>query len=440
MSNTHISSYLNEDMLPFPFCPGCGHGTILDHLNTALVRLQLDPREVVIITDIGCAGLSDRFFNTNTLHGLHGRSLTYATGIKLANPNLKVIVLIGDGGCGIGGNHLIHAARRNIGITVLVFNNLNYGMTGGEHSVTTPPGGITATTPSGSLEQPMDICTTVGVNGASYVARSTSFEKDLPDLIASAIEVNGFSLIDIWDLCTAYYVPNNRFSKRELESTMDKLGFRKGILHTDQRAEYAQAYRAAAANQHGLTCLKAQPLEVKYPNNLETRLNCIIAGTAGQRIGTATAAFSRAAILSGLWATQHNEYPVTVRSGYSISKVILSPEEINYIGFSKPDLMVVISSEGFEKVKGDIKKLSEEDTLFINAKLLPVESQAKKVVIDFKGKGRKQNWSFLSIAEVLRNTDIYPLEAFKEVVAIRENYSNEILSIIDSGEGTSNSV
>jgi 2-oxoglutarate ferredoxin oxidoreductase subunit beta len=440
VSDINITSYLNEDMLPYPFCPGCGHGTILDQLNTALVKLQLDPREVVIITDIGCAGLSDRFFNTNALHGLHGRSLTYATGIKLANPNLKVIVLIGDGGCGIGGNHLIHAARRNIGIIVLVFNNLNYGMTGGEHSVTTPQGGITSTTPYGNLEQPMDICATVGVNGASYVARSTSFEKDLPDLIASAIEINGFSLIDIWELCTAYFVPNNRFSKRDLEQTLDTLGFAKGILHMAERPEYARAYRAAVADQHGLTCLKAQPLEAKYPNNLETRLNCLIAGTAGQRIGTAAATFSRGAILSGLWAAQHNDYPVTVRSGYSISEVILSPEEINYVGFSKPDLMVVLSPEGFEKVKGDIDKLSEGDTLFINASLLPVETRAKKVILDFKGKGRKYNWSFLSIAVVLRNTDIYPVEAFKEAVAIRENYTDDTLSIIDSGEGTANSV
>src|SRR5512136_670324 len=132
--------------VPYPFCPGCGHGLILDQLNAALVKLQLDPRRTVIVSDIGCVGLADPCFITNTFHGLHGRSVAYASGIKLANPELAVIVLIGDGGCGIGGTHLVNAARRNIGVTTLVFNNLNFGMTGGEHSVTTPQGSLTATT------------------------------------------------------------------------------------------------------------------------------------------------------------------------------------------------------------------------------------------------------------------------------------------------------
>ncbi len=140
-------SYRNEKS--YPFCPGCGHGLILNQLNAALMRLELDPRRVVIVSDIGCQGLGDQYFTTHAFHGLHGRSIAYATGIKLADPDLKVIVIMGDGGAGIGGAHLLNAARRNIGLTVLVFNNFNFGMTGGEHSVTTPPGGITATTRDG---------------------------------------------------------------------------------------------------------------------------------------------------------------------------------------------------------------------------------------------------------------------------------------------------
>jgi pyruvate/2-oxoacid:ferredoxin oxidoreductase beta subunit len=151
--------------------------------------------------------------------------VTYATGIKLANPELKVIVLMGDGGCGIGGHHLINAARRNIGVTVIVFNNFNYGMTGGEHSVTTPPGGLTSSTPLGTLEQPMDICQTVAVNGATFVARTTVFDKSIPDLLVKAIQHDGFGLVDIWELCTAYYVPNNKFNKTALENTLAELNF-----------------------------------------------------------------------------------------------------------------------------------------------------------------------------------------------------------------------
>ena len=133
-----LETYKNER--PDPFCPGCGHTFILNHLDAALQKLQLDPTQVVLVSDIGCVGLSDQYFVTNAFHGLHGRSVAYATGIKLANPDLHVIVLMGDGGTGIGGTHIINAARRNIGVTVLVFNNFNFGMTGGEHSVTTPAG------------------------------------------------------------------------------------------------------------------------------------------------------------------------------------------------------------------------------------------------------------------------------------------------------------
>ena len=108
-----IESYRNEK--PYPFCPGCGHGAVLDKLNAALVELGTDPSQVVIVSDIGCAGLSDQYFATSAFHGLHGRSITYATGIKLARPELTVIVIMGDGGTGIGGTHLINAARRNAG-------------------------------------------------------------------------------------------------------------------------------------------------------------------------------------------------------------------------------------------------------------------------------------------------------------------------------------
>ena len=146
-----LTTYLDPATVPFPFCPGCGHTTVLNRLNEALVGLQRDPTRIVVVTDIGCSGLSDRHVVTHAFHGLHGRAITYASGLRLADPELTVVVLMGDGGCGIGGAHLLAAARRNIGIAVLVLNNMNFGMTGGQHSVTTPDGAITATTPGGKL-------------------------------------------------------------------------------------------------------------------------------------------------------------------------------------------------------------------------------------------------------------------------------------------------
>ncbi len=416
MSAPLYPSYLDEEMLPYPFCPGCGHSAVVDSLNAALVKLQLDPRQVVIVTDIGCAGLSDKFFDTNALHGLHGRSVTYATGIKLANPELKVIVLIGDGGCGIGGNHLIHAARRDIGVTTLVFNNLNYGMTGGEHSATTPSGAITATTPYGNLERPMDICATVGVNGASYVARTTSFDRELPDLIAEAILNEGFALIDIWELCTAHFVHHNRYSRKALEAGMEALGFSSGILYRREGREYAHAYRQAVANQFGQPSLPPRPLPTKYKHNLHTRLSCLIAGAAGQRIGTAASALCRGAILSGLWASQRNDYPVTVRSGYSLAEVILSPEKIAYTGVSKPDLIVLLSREGLRQVSAQIESLTGGESLFIESSLLPVETQARVVPLEARDAGKQKEWSLKAIARVVEVTGLYPLEALEEAL------------------------
>ncbi|MHC4448111.1 MAG: thiamine pyrophosphate-dependent enzyme, partial [Planctomycetota bacterium] len=120
MSALNYETYLTDEIGPLPFCPGCGHDPLVKALDQALVELQLPPDKVVIVTDIGCIGLSDRYFITHGFHGLHGRSITYACGLKLARPELTVIVLKGDGGCGIGGTHLLNVARRNIGITLIV--------------------------------------------------------------------------------------------------------------------------------------------------------------------------------------------------------------------------------------------------------------------------------------------------------------------------------
>lgn len=429
------ASYLNESLLPYPFCPGCGHGAVLDALNQALVELQLDPKKVVIVTDIGCQGLSDKFFSTNAFHGLHGRSITYGTGIKLFNPELHVIVLIGDGGCGIGGHHLINAARRNIGLTVLVFNNLNYGMTGGEHSATTPHGGVTNSSWFGNLERPMDICGTVQVNGASFIARTTSFDKTLPSMIADAIQNNGFSLIDIWELCTAYYVPKNKFSRKVLEDTLTSLEFKTDILHQGEHPEYSQVYRNTTAEQQGKSTSFSQPIQSKYNHQLTARLSCIIAGNAGKRIGTAANAFSLGGVLSNLYVTKRDEYPITIKTGFSLSEVILSPEETHFTGVPKPNLMVVLFPEGLKKVRWKLSNLTKKDTLYINAALPSSETCARVVRLDFsKTKMKQEFYALMAMAEVLRQTNIYPLDAYREAASIQKDFAEGNLAAIDASE------
>ena len=440
MSEQARATYINEDMLPYPFCAGCGHGRILDHLNAALVALQLDPRQVVVVTDIGCVGLSDRFFITNALHGLHGRSVTYASGVKLANPDLKTIVLMGDGACGIGGHHLLSAARRNIGVTVLVFNNLNYGMTGGEHSVSTPLGAITSTTRDGNLERPMDICSTVALNGASFVARTTAFDKNLPELIGRAIQNEGFSLIDIWELCTAHYVPNNRFSRKAMEATMAEQNMATGVLHDEPRPEFAREIRTRAGKYSGQATRTPWPLEPKFASALKRKRSFIFAGTAGTRVGSTAATFCRAAVLSGLWSTLRRDYPVTVRSGYSVAEVILSPEEILYTGVELPDVLVALTPDGLRKVQDKISRLGPEAVVYMHSKLPPIETKARLMLLDFSQAGKhaakKEYWPIMAAAAVLRDLDLFTLEALNQALTLQPAFAEVNLAAVEASRGS----
>jgi pyruvate/2-oxoacid:ferredoxin oxidoreductase beta subunit/Pyruvate/2-oxoacid:ferredoxin oxidoreductase gamma subunit len=409
------STYRNER--DYPFCPGCGHGVILDHLNAALVSLKLDPRRVAIVTDIGCQGLGDQYFTTHAFHGLHGRSLAYATGVKLADPELTVVVLIGDGGTGIGGAHLLNAARRNIGLTVLVFNNFNFGMTGGEHSVTTPPGGRTATTRGGNLERPLDLCATVAVNGAGYVWRGTAFDKKLPDVIAEALQSQCFALLDIWELCTAYYVPNNKFSRKALETMREELGMPMGLVHRSERPEYARALREAGKAEAGQPALPPRPLEALFPSRLTSEFRLVVAGSAGGKIKSAVRMVGEAALLSGLWAAQQDDYPVTVQTGHSISELIVSPREILFTGVTRPDALVLISEDGRKKAAGQLGSLTADSWLFTTPPFAGIETPAQKVVFDVEAKaarGSRRNLGLLLTAASLRRLDLLPIAACEE--------------------------
>jgi len=424
-----ITTYRNERS--YPFCPGCGHGLILNQLNAALVKLQLDPTQTVIVSDIGCQGLGDQYFATHAFHGLHGRSIAYATGIKLADPRLKVIVLIGDGGTGIGGAHLLNAARRNIGITVLVFNNFNFGMTGGEHSVTTPPGSITATTRQGNPEQPLDLCATVAVNGAGFAWRGTAFDRDLADVIAQAIAGECFALLDIWELCTAYFVPNNKFSRRALEATREALGLPAGVVHCRTRPEYAHVLHAMAAEAaaEAEKPLRPRPTAPLFSSGLAREFRLVIAGSAGGKIRSTARMMGEAAVLSGLWATQQDDYPVTVQSGHSISELIFSPREIFFTGVARPDALVLVSEEGRKVAGRYIKGLSPEGWLFTTPEFAGLETPARKVIFDSDRAGvkaGKKDLGLLITAAALRALDLFPLAALEEVIcrdargAIRE--------------------
>ncbi|MBI5878887.1 MAG: 2-oxoacid:acceptor oxidoreductase family protein [Chloroflexi bacterium] len=433
---TTFATYRNPEIAKYPFCPGCGHSTINDQLNAALVKLQLDPHKVVIVTDIGCVGLSDQYFAAHAFHGLHGRSVAYASGIKLANPELKVIVLMGDGGCGIGGHHLINAARRNVGITVLVFNNLNFGMTGGQHSVTTPHGALTATTRGGNLERPLDICATVGVNGASYVYRGTSFDKDLPERIAEAINVDGFALMDLWELCTAYYVPNNDFSRSDMLGVMSELHMQAGELYRAGYPELASAYRAQYAPTRSKTPFTRKPLAREFTTRLDKPLRVVIAGSAGGKVKSTATVFAQAAIRCGLFATQRDDYPTTVMSGHSLSEIIIAPGEIFYTGIPRPDVLAIISPEGLGQVKAQLAEMGESGTVYVLAELeSKVQTRARKIILRPDGKTNRKALAMMAVAAFVKHSRCMPLEALTASVRAdqRADVAEESLKAIETG-------
>lgn len=209
-----IHDYLRHNKkFPHVYCAGCGHGIVLGSLIRSVHNLGYSKDDIVLVAGIGCSGRMAVYVDFNTIHTTHGRALTFATGIKMANPALKVIVVMGDGDAlSIGGNHLIHAARRNIGLTALVLNNNIYGMTGGQYSPTSPAGTISATSPFGLLERNFDIVNMATASGANYVARGTVMHVTMLDgLIADALENPGFNLVEILSPCHTQYGRKNKF-------------------------------------------------------------------------------------------------------------------------------------------------------------------------------------------------------------------------------------
>lgn len=218
MPSDLIHQYMRIDHLPHIWCPGCGNGVIMRDVAVALddilndPELNIDRDDIVIVSGIGCSSRAAGYLDFNSIHTTHGRAIAFATGIKMANPKLHVIVLTGDGDCSaIGGNHLIHAARRNLGLTVICFNNDIYGMTGGQYSPTTPTGDKATTAPYGNLDRPFDIALLAAGAGASFAARGDVFHaRETTEIIKKAILHKGFSLVDVYSVCPTYYGRKNK--------------------------------------------------------------------------------------------------------------------------------------------------------------------------------------------------------------------------------------
>ena len=207
-ANKNIFNYIREEIFPTAFCPGCGCGTVLNCFVHMLDRAGIDKRDLILVTGIGCSSwIPSPYLEADTLHTTHGRPIAFATGVKVMKPDKYVVVIAGDGDlAGIGGNHLLHAARRNVGLKVFLVNNYIYGMTGGQVAPTTPTGVRTASTPYGNPEPPMNIAEIVTAAGADYVARWTTYHvRQLMHSMRQAMKKKGFSLIEIMSQCPVSY-------------------------------------------------------------------------------------------------------------------------------------------------------------------------------------------------------------------------------------------
>ena len=430
MSDRKYESYMTDKIGPFPFCPGCSHTTMLKDLDKAIVKLQLDPKKVVVVTDIGCIGLSDRYFTTNAFHGLHGRSITYACGLKLAKPELTVIALKGDGGCGIGGAHFLNVARRNIGITLIVGNNFNYGMTGGQHSVTTPTGGLTSTTPWGNPEGPINLCGTAVAAGAAWVYRASAFDKDLSDTFATAIEQPGYAMVEVMELCTAYYMPRNKFRKKELEEYLEKIGHDFGLQIDEPRPEYSVRYREMY--EAGKKAKKEKPgITTQLDNNVHKQTGIVVAGSAGQKIISTATLFAEGSMFAGLNATQKDDYPITVQTGHSVAEIILSPDRIDYTGISSPDYFILISEDGLKRTRARVENLPETCTLISDASIELPETKAKVLKLDFSEVAKKSSKLSVgtgALAAMLQLSGMFPVDAFIKAI---ETFQSEKIATIN---------
>jgi pyruvate/2-oxoacid:ferredoxin oxidoreductase beta subunit/Pyruvate/2-oxoacid:ferredoxin oxidoreductase gamma subunit len=381
-----VDSLLNKNRPPV-FCPGCAHERILHATDKAFQNMGLAPHQIVMVSDIGCSGLFDVFFNTNALHGIHGRVLTYAAGLKLARPELYVVATIGDGGLGIGGAHLLSACRRNLDITLLILNNFNFGMTGGQFSATTPAESAVGSAFLNALEKPMDPGEIAVAAGAPFVSRASAYQKDLPEMIEQAIRFEGFSVLDIRGICSGRYLKQNKLTPKMIEDELARLEPLKGPVQRNLRPEYGRSYRERAKSLTPVSM--PEGIEAKFSAPQQARQEVIILGSAGQRIQTAGEILGMAGLLAGLHVTQKNEYNVTVMVGLSISELILSREPIDYTGTVQPTVVIALAAEGVARRKEIFSRLDPECLVIQAADVEIPPTQAKIVPVNFKEQGIK---------------------------------------------------
>ena len=394
-----------------PFCPGCGHGVAVNHVSKALIELGYGPLDVVIVSDIGCSGLVDPLFATHTVHGLHGRSPALGLGVSmgLSGKNKKVIVIQGDGGATIGLQHLMEAARRNIDISLLVFNNLLYGMTGGQIS------GL-STDKFKELRHfeegvpPFDIVRLAHEAGAVSSQRVVS-PRNFNEAIKDAIQTEGFSLLELASMCPSYGI-NKLKDLDEFTEEPERL--------THNRPKFDVQFRETRSLFDSVEIIKTQ-----FTSGITDKMGFVLAGSAGGGVQSAAKLLAQAGMMSGLHASMKGEYPVTVGTGFSVAEVILSTEPINFTGLEDPDVMFIVSEDGLNKVRDRIRPHTQ---LIVDEKLSIHSKNA--LTGAFERNVGKKSAALNALSNWLDHTDLLDKQALVTAVSSHK-YADKLIKAIE---------
>jgi len=399
-----------------PYCPGCGHHMIVHSTMKAFKKLGWEEKDVILVTDIGCVGLADKYFPCHTVHCLHGRSVALAGGIRfgLRNSEKHIVIFLGDGGATIGLQHLLEAARLNVRVTVIIHNNMVYGMTGGQSSGLTPEGYKTTTEPQGSDTKSYDLCLLAHQSGASYSSRVTT-GGDLVESFTEAFSEKGFSLVEVVENCFSYgYKHNPEHTLKELMSSMN---LEVGTWRNTDRFEYRPELKDRTKS-----LLKELPsLEPDFNNFLDGReLSVLIAGSAGEGVQTAASVLSKAAVLCGLEVAKKGEYPVTVGSGFSAVKILLSNKSINYTGFQNLDVAIITSREGLLESSEMVGDMSGGQ-IYLDSSLSPISADADLARGGYRNVAGKRGAALCAITDWVNRKQVIPVEALSKAANISKH-------------------
>ena len=397
---------IRSQHFPTILCPGCGHGIVLGALLRAIAKSKLSKNEIVLTSGIGCASRVPGYVDFHTIHTTHGRALTFSTGVAVARPEFRVIAVMGDGDAtAIGGNHFMHAARRNVNMTAVIMNNNIYGMTGGQNSPTTPLGAMAATAPYGNAETPLDIVALGTALGAAFVARGSVTEPvKLERMILKALGTKGFSIVEAVSTCPTTFGSRNKL--RTIEAYMEWVGdhvydaskadrltpeqkegkWPLGIFVEKQKRSFVEVYEQdvvpkALAKAESVKAIV--PKEYRMPSG---KFEVVITGRAGQGIQKLGAILAECVICDGNHAAQIENYGPAARTGISLTEVVACGEPIDFPLVENGNVLLAMTQEALAAHLPRVVKASNPivivDSTYVKevpkgAYAIPVSSTAK---------------------------------------------------------------